>query len=267
VGIVENLSLPIRGIKRLRLDIEYIVPIEFWDETEALCEALRSAWDKDLISLVKFSYFKTSANKTQCVVYPVVLIHSVRAIYLVAYGSNPDNQEGWYNFRIDRIRKAREIAYSESLLEEQKQLYRSAGEKTPDYVFQELKKAYGFDFYQPAEDMLLRFDAVFYNDYVKGTDRARIFKPMLKKSLSASSYEFAKTFIKDKDVALSSRLAKCKSEDVYCLVKYRTKDNNVIMRLRAWGQKVEVLYPKELRKRMTDDIRETWESYNEEGNV
>ncbi|NEO41129.1 MAG: TIGR03985 family CRISPR-associated protein [Moorea sp. SIOASIH] len=47
----------------------------------------------------------------------------------------------------------------------------------------------------------------------------------------------------------------------YYTLRYRQNDNNVIMRLRAWGSKVEVLFPRELRQSMKQDIEQTWQLY------
>ncbi|MBE9176702.1 TIGR03985 family CRISPR-associated protein, partial [Synechocystis salina LEGE 06155] len=41
----------------------------------------------------------------------------------------------------------------------------------------------------------------------------------------------------------------------YYRMDYRVDDNNVIMRLRAWGPNVEVLFPLQLRQRMADDSK------------
>jgi CRISPR-associated protein (TIGR03985 family) len=175
---------------------------------------------------------------------------------------NPDGKLGWYNYRIDRIHNISEVAHQD-MTDEQLKLY-DFPNNTPEYVIEQLDNVYGFDFYQEPKEMLLRFDRDLYINYLENTDREKLFSPMGK----VGGYKEAVRLLVDKGV--SDRLPyleKNYQKDVYCLVKYRTKDNDVIMRLRAWGQKVEVLYPKELRKRMTDDIRETWESYNEEGNV
>jgi CRISPR-associated protein (TIGR03985 family) len=51
--------------------------------------------------------------------------------------------------------------------------------------------------------------------------------------------------------------------DIYCLIDYRENDNNIIMRLRAWGDNVEVMLPEQLRQRMKKDIEQTWQLYRE----
>ncbi|RMG05700.1 MAG: TIGR03985 family CRISPR-associated protein [Cyanobacteria bacterium J055] len=49
--------------------------------------------------------------------------------------------------------------------------------------------------------------------------------------------------------------------DSYYLIKYRIGDNNVIMRLRAWGANVEVLFPSDLRDKMRSDLEKLWKRY------
>jgi CRISPR-associated protein (TIGR03985 family) len=50
-------------------------------------------------------------------------------------------------------------------------------------------------------------------------------------------------------------------DDAYYKLNYRVDDNDVIMRLRAWGANVEVLFPQNLRDRIIKDISETYSIY------
>jgi CRISPR-associated protein (TIGR03985 family) len=38
-------------------------------------------------------------------------------------------------------------------------------------------------------------------------------------------------------------------------------DNNIVMRLRAWGPNVEVILPWHFRQRMTEDVEATYKLY------
>lgn len=58
-------------------------------------------------------------------------------------------------------------------------------------------------------------------------------------------------------------LHSCSPTDIYYKAKYRIDDNNVIMRLRAWGPKMEVLLPWSLRQRMIDDVQDTYNLYHD----
>jgi CRISPR-associated protein (TIGR03985 family) len=264
IGLVHAINLlgkPIRGIQRFYQDTDYIVHVDV--DEEEIYEVLSSAWLEEKTSLVKFSYHSASkGNKHDCVVYPVICIYPTRAVYLAAIGMNPDGKLGWYIYRIDRIHNIVEVAHQD-MTDEQRKLY-DFPNNTPEYVIEQLNNVYGSDFYQEPKEMLLRFDRDFYINYLENTDREKFFSPMGK----GGGYKEARQLLVNQEV--SDRLPyleKNCQKDIYCLVKYRTKDNSVIMRLRSWGQDVEVLYPKELRKRMTDDMRETWESYSAERNV
>ncbi|MDF5731816.1 MAG: TIGR03985 family CRISPR-associated protein, partial [Rhizonema sp. PD38] len=50
-------------------------------------------------------------------------------------------------------------------------------------------------------------------------------------------------------------------KDIYCKVDYRVKDNNIVMRLRAWGPNVEVILPLHFRQDMKKDMEATYKLY------
>jgi CRISPR-associated protein (TIGR03985 family) len=50
-------------------------------------------------------------------------------------------------------------------------------------------------------------------------------------------------------------------DDAYYQAKIRLNDNEIIMRLRAWGDKVEVLSPNVIRQRMITDLQNTLDAY------
>lgn len=128
-----------------------------------------------------------------------------------------------------------------------------------------MSKAWGFDFYLPSQLMLIRFDRDFGDRYVKGTERHETFKEI--------SYQQAQNLIKQKikqpeqKQALLKILVNRSREDAYYQVfiryqdeKYR--DNNVIMRLRAWRPKCEVLFPYELRQSIAADVAQEFQLYH-----
>jgi CRISPR-associated protein (TIGR03985 family) len=256
---IERFGKPINSIQRFYLDTDYIVNV---DEAE-ICDVLLSSWSKDPVSLVKFTYKSISEGQNfECVVYPVLFIYPTRAVYLVAFGGNPKAKIAWYNYRIDRIQNITEIKQKD-ITPEQHKLY-DCPDLNPEWAIEQWNSAYGFDFYQEAEEMLLRFDANFYKRYVANTEREIDFEPMHQDR----SYGEAKKFLVDRrQHDLLKVLEKCNQKDIYCKVPYRVKDNNVIMRLRAWGSCVEVIYPPNLRKRMADDIFTTWQNYDDKENL
>ena len=131
--------------------------------------------------------------------------------------------------------------------------------KTPGEIEKMRSEAWGFDFYKPQDVLLIRFDRYFHNLYIQGTEREKLFKNI--------SYKQAQSLISSSESNLKhkqqlNKILKSRSpHDIYCRVNYRKDDYNVIMRLRAWGAKVEVLSPWDLRQIMTENIQETWKLY------
>ncbi len=82
-------------------------------------------------------------------------------------------------------------------------------------------------------------------------------------------YNTAKALLQQKIQQLEQKqsllkiLYSCSPTDIYYKAKYRIDDNNVIMRLRAWGLKMEVLLPWNLRQRMIDDVQDTYNLYQD----
>lgn len=120
-----------------------------------------------------------------------------------------------------------------------------------------MSEAWGFDFYLPSQLMLLRFDRDFAQRYVKGTERHDTFKEI--------SYQQVKNLIRQQiqqpqqQKLLLETLLNRSSKDAYykAFIRYKDKterDNNVIMRLRAWRPKCEILLPLELRQEMAQEV-------------
>ncbi|MEH2349603.1 MAG: TIGR03985 family CRISPR-associated protein [Nostoc sp.] len=184
-----------------------------------------------------------------------------RAKYLCAYGINPDGNMNWYSYRLERIKSEEFLEWSDDRVPQfLGDKYHNNNLPQPSEVQESIKKVWGFDFYQPACLMLLRFHRNFHDSYIKDTFRHETFTPiksskqiieLIKKSADNSSQ--AKHLVE-----IVQRLP----QDAYYTAKYRQNDNNVIMRLRAWGPNVEVLLPVELRSRMAKDIQETWKIYH-----
>lgn len=266
-----DFGLDINGQKRFFLELDYIVHSRLSEKMDDFRQQLKEVWQKQPISPIKITY--VSARKfqnyqdegDQYIVYPVSIYYSQRAPYLAAYGQTPtqinDNpiHMGWYNYRLDRIQTLQELQWSQVDLPEFSPTICKS--KTPAAIEKMKHEAYGFDFYQPAELLLLRFDCYFHNRYVEGTEREKIFKKI------TFEEAMAEVELADIDMAQKQRLLQLlkqrSSQDIYCRLYYRKGDNNVIMRLRAWGPKVEVFLPWELRQIMTEDIGNTWKLYKD----
>jgi CRISPR-associated protein (TIGR03985 family) len=254
--------------QRFLFNIDYIVPGHLCDRINELRDKLKQIWHQEIISPIQITYDSRRAGKSSdYLVYPVCVCYYQRAPYLFAFGQTPTVPDGfgWYDYRLDRIKHLKELKWPDdrSSNEYLARLQKECSDKTPEYVLDEMKEAIGFEFFKPLAAMLIRFERKFYIDYIKGTERSLTFPSMslpqikhfvLQASLDPDEYR----------KRLLSNLETNFQDYVYCKTNYRVGDNNVIMRLRAWGLKVEVLLPLDLRKRMTDDLRDTWKLYAED---
>ncbi|MBD2471725.1 TIGR03985 family CRISPR-associated protein [Nostoc sp. FACHB-145] len=269
VGFAQNHFHKINGVQRFFLKVDYVVPRTTLDAVDDWQYQLRELWAKTPVPPIKLTYTSAKVgHQLDCIVYPVCIYYVQRAVYLCAYGESPDKQSEWYNFRLDRIQKMIPLSWDNSGLPLNLcQHYQSHTLHTlpsPDYIAVEMSKAWGFDFYLPSQLMLMRFDRDFGDRYVKGTERHETFEEI--------SYQQAQNLIKQKikppeQQALLKILANRSPQDAYYQVfiryqdeKYR--DNNVIMRLRAWRPQCEVLFPYELRQSIAADVAKEFQLYH-----
>ena len=266
VEFFDDFALEINGQQRFFLELEYIVHARLSQRMHSFREQLKQIWQKQPIPPIKITY--VSARNFQIhedtgddyIVYPVCIYYYHRAPYLFAYGQTPinDSHIDWYDYRLDRIQKLQELQWNQVDIPNFSP--QTCQAKTPDSIQQMMSEAFGFDFYKPKEILLLRFEQYFYSRYIAGTEREKIFPRIsrrnVEKEIKLADLEPAR------QQQLLQILKQRWTEDVYCRLYYRQEDNNAIMRLRAWGPKVEVFLPWGLRQRMTDDLRDTWKLYN-----
>ncbi|MGV0026845.1 TIGR03985 family CRISPR-associated protein [Phormidesmis priestleyi] len=263
IDLFEHLGQPIRGVQRLFLDIEYIVPGRLSERVSDLQQTLKQIWQTDPVPPVCLTYRSARLYDEiqDFIVYPVCVRYFQRAPYLFAFGRNPKSldRSNWYDFRLDRIDNLEVLTWDDRQIKAELR-DRCLGENppSPDEVRERMSEAWGFDIYNPQDTLLLRFDQYFHAHYVANTERAAL--------LTAISSRVAERMVSGSNLERSQQHAlieviKRKPKDIYCRVKYRTEDNNVVMRLRAWGANVEVLLPWELRSRMAKDMQKTWGLY------
>lgn len=268
VDFCEDFALQLNGQQRFFLELEYIVHSRFYKKMHRFRQQFKEIWQAQTIPPIKITY--VSARKFQnhqdegeeYIVYPVCIYYSHRAPYLFAYGQTPigdrPEQLDWYDYRLDRIQDLQELQWNQINLPNFSPAI--CKEKTPQQIEAMMSEAFGFDFYKPKELLLLRFERYFHYRYVEGTEREEIFKKI--------PFAEAVAEVKRADIDLAHKqqilqlLTQRSPQDIYCRLYYRQGDNNAIMRLRAWGPKVEVFLPYSLRQRMTDDLRATWKLYN-----
>lgn len=263
-ALVQSFPQEIRGIQRFFLHIDYIVAQDIIDRVEDWQERLCRIWADEEVLPVKLSYASSRLGQSlQCVIYPVCVYYAQRAVYLCAFGQTPTRQGEWYNYRLDRIQKMSPMQWSDPKVPKLLlQHYQKRSLPTPEYIEIEMTKAWGFDFYLPAQPMLIRFNRDFHDRYIQGTFRHDTFTKI--------SYPAAKQLIQQQTSlsegkALLQILQSRSPQDAYYRVDYRVGDTNVGQRLRAWRPNGEVLLPWRLRQAIAAEVKEEFDLYHIEG--
>ncbi len=262
--LLDKFNQKINGETRFYLEIEDIIPSKISDKVEELQNQLAEIWEQKPVPPILLNYqsAKLFQDEFNLIVYPVCLYYFRRAPYLIAYGQFPGDETriNWYDYRIDHIISLKKLNWDDVDIPELRA--KCLRDKPPnlEQVIELIGDALGFDFYEEAMEMFLWFNPYFYANYIKGTERASIFKeikvPLLRKFINKNA-----TLTLEQRQYLLSRIDEG-SKDKYYRIKFRKNDNNVVMRLRAWGPNVEVILPYELRQRMAEDLAKTWKLYN-----
>ncbi|KST63831.1 TIGR03985 family CRISPR-associated protein [Mastigocoleus testarum] len=267
-----SLSQPINGIQRFFIHTEYIIHPKLYDRVESLQKCLKNIWEQNQVPLVKLKYqsAKLYQKTVNCIVYPVCIYYYKRAPYLFAYGQIPQQESknswdkiDWYDYRLDRIIKLSKIPKNVIHTKiPQDFIGKCYGNNppSPDEIKNKMSDAWGFDIYKQQELLILRFEKYFYGNYIKGTERDEMFKKISHQQVEKNIKSCQKlTLIEQKN--LISTVNSRSPEDIYCKVFYRINDNNIVMRLRAWGAKVEVILPWDLRQRMKAEMEANYKLY------
>jgi CRISPR-associated protein (TIGR03985 family) len=250
--IAHNLAQNIAGVQRFFFKLDYVVTAT--DEVQNWQYELKQLWEQTPVPPIKLTY--TSARLGQgveCLVYPVCVYYVQRAVYLCGFGQSPDRQTDWYNYRLDRIEDITPVAWtSPHLPPVLQQRYHKRDLPSPEEIELQMSKAWGFDFYLPSRCMLLRFERDYHDRYIQRSFRHDTFQLI--------SHAEAQNLIRkltppgEQQQALLKILCSRPPNDAYYKVNYRDGDHNVMMRLRAWRPKVEVLMPQDLRQKTAADI-------------
>ena len=263
----DDFSRKINNEQRFFLDLEYIVHHDLSRKINDFRQKLKEIWAKQPIPPLKITYVSARHYQDRkddgedYIVYPVCIYYSQRAPYLFAYGQTPENDNGtiidWYDYRIDRIKYLKVLEWNDVNLPNFS--LKVCELKTPTEIEKKRGEAWGFNFYRPKDVLIIRFNIYFHNLYIKGTERENFFTKI--------SHKMAQNFIKRSEGNLQRKyelltILKDRSpDDIYYRIDYRRNDYDIIMRLRAWGPNVEVLYPWDLRQTMKEDIEKTWALY------
>ncbi|MDJ1172369.1 TIGR03985 family CRISPR-associated protein [Roseofilum sp. BLCC_M154] len=245
---VQTLLQPLGGHPRFFLYLDYVVHQSQQDRVEDWQNLLKQIWTQTPIPPLELSYNSAKLGKIcTVIIYPVSIYYVRRALYLCGFGATPQGTGEWYNYRLERIEKMTVRSWEDAdiptLLGDRHQQQTLP---TPEYIETELDRVWGFDFWEPKQFLLYRFDRQFHDRYIQGTHRHATFKPI--------SYETVRSHLQ-KHHCLS--ILKSKSpQDAYYQADYRDNDINVIQRLRAWRPFGEVLWPLSLRERMRAEVNQ-----------
>ncbi|MBD2384739.1 TIGR03985 family CRISPR-associated protein [Cylindrospermum sp. FACHB-282] len=262
-SIAQNHSQQICGVQRFFFKLDYVSPRTTIDQVEDWQHELREIWGQTPVPPIRLTYNSARLGKAvESLIYPVCIYYVQRAVYLCAFGQSPDRKTDWYNYRLDRIQQITPIKWTNTAIPQiLQQRYNKATLPNPEEIEGQLSKAWGFDFYLQSQLMLLRFVRNYHDRYIQHTFRHETFQ--------AISYQQAQRLIRQhtpqlpQQQALLKVLAARSHEDAYYRVNYRHGDNNVMMRLRAWRPKAEVLSPWDLRQKIAADVAAEFQLYHD----
>lgn len=249
--------------QRIFIHLDYILSLPMQDRVDNYQEQIEQLWRKAPGGVVQFEYWiATTETKVKVTVYPVCLHYVRRAKYLSAYGIDPKGNMAWHNYRLDRIAcdRLKVLAWGDPLVpQELKQMWHTGTLPQPDYIAQELKEAWGFNFYFKKELLILRFPADFAKWYVDNTTRHPTFRAIPYKELP----RLLRTSISNEQERqqLLEIVSQSSCEDAYYTAWIRAGDINVYMRLREWRPNGEVLAPLSIRRQMKAEAAQELENY------
>jgi CRISPR-associated protein (TIGR03985 family) len=249
--------------QRIFIHLDYILSKPMQDRVDNYQEQLEQLWRKPPGSVVEFEYWLAATeSKVKVTVYPVCLHYRRRAKYLSAYGTDPYGNIAWHNYRLDRIAcdHLQVLTWDDPIVPKPlKEMWRTGTLPAPEYVDAELKAAWGFNFYFKKELLILRFPADFAKWYVENTTRHPTF--------CAISYDqlpklIAKNATNEQERQHMLEIISQRSrDDAYYNAWIRAGDINVLMRLREWRPKGEVIAPLSIRQHMTVEAAQELANY------
>ena len=250
------------------VNLDYILPPEVQDRVDDYHKQLEDLWHTADSGVIQFDYeivksdsginptdfSRFSSQIKQITVYPVCIHYLRRAKYLSAYGIDPDGNMTWHNYRLDRItsESLKILAWGDHAIPKYlKQLRNSGKLPTSQAVEIELRKAWGFKFYEEPQLLLIRFSEDFARWYVDNTVRHPTFKSVPYPKITSL---LQKTVSSDHERdAILAIVEQRNPSDRYYQAWIRPNDINIIQRLRDWRPNGEVLAPISLRQRMVDE--------------
>ncbi|MBD2359521.1 TIGR03985 family CRISPR-associated protein [Tolypothrix sp. FACHB-123] len=259
--IADKISGEVYGTRRIFLHVDYILSQENQLNIDNLQEQLQENWQSREIKPIFLNYASARCGDKQCLVYPVCIYYLQRAKYLCGYGLNPQGDVNWYIYRLERIKSFTFVDWSNPIIPPQLlSQYLNNQLPEPHDVEKQISNAWGFEINKPPCLMLLRFNRDYHQRYIHNTFRHDTFTRI--KSPTKLLQIINHYTSNPKEAKLLNNIIKKYPDDAYYSVIYRAHDNNIIMRLLAWGGNVEVLLPMELRKHIANNIRQAYTFYD-----
>lgn len=257
-AIAESFSREIQGHRRFFVHVDYVVPHQKLDRVDDWQAALSALWQQTPIPPVRLQYQAAGATHPEAlIVYPVCIYYFRRGPYLCGFGQvlpTSGTELDWRNYRLDRILHLQPLDWQDqtipALLHRQ---HITQTLPTPEDIALRMEEAWGFDYYQPIQQLLLRFDPLWNERYIRDTLRHSTFKRV--------PYPEAVSLIRQQlrgepQQVLLDVLQRRSQQDAYYTALYRQQDPNVHQRLRAWRPHVEVLLPWSLRQQFAAEAHQ-----------
>ncbi|MBD2313182.1 TIGR03985 family CRISPR-associated protein [Desertifilum sp. FACHB-1129] len=269
-AIADHLSQQINGKQRFFLHVDYVVPHDAIDRVDNWQAQLRQIWETHPIPPLLVTYTSPRVHKDfQCILYPVCIYYVQRATYLCAWGEVPNERSDvmdWRNYRLDRIQQIEGLNWEDPRVPQpMRQAFDKKTLPVPEWIQERMAEAWGFDFYQPDALLLLRFDRDFHAGYVRDTVRHETFKQV--------NYTQVQRLIQqnvcepEQQQALLQLWQARSPQDAYYTARYRQGDLNVLLRLRAWRPRMEVILPWSLRQQMAAEVAQEQQLYAENNGI
>ena len=248
--------------QRIFIHLDYILPPEIQDQVDTYQEQIEQLWHQPLGGIIQFNYWVAEKKQVTVTVYPVGIHYVRRAKYLSAYGIDPNGEIAWHNYRLDRIasKKLTILAWGDPQVpKELKQRWHTGQLPTPEEIQAELDAAWGFNFYLPKDTLIIRFPAEFARWYVDNTMRHPTFERIDYKQIP----KLIKKEITHPEIQQELlEIIKARSpKDYYYQAKIRVGDINVMMRLRDWRPKGEVIAPLSIRQKLSQEATQELNNY------
>ncbi len=270
---------------RLLFETEYAIKDS--SQYQDIINTLRINWfDNEVIKPTKIIYQKfINSNVVEQIIYPIAWFYTQRAPYLY-FVSEQDREIVWDAYRLDRIKQLQIVNWDElsipSLLYE---AYQDDLLPAPEDIqcYLQADKALGYAFWKPKKWTIVRFNRSHYEKYIQATSRdelwfdldqinstslSKVIKDKTKKfnRINGNIFPIVESRIDDNQLkSLDKILSKTshRGKYVFCLARYYEGDSYVLQRLLSWGKQVKVLFPQKLKIQVSEEIKATWEMYQE----